>query len=168
MMKNLTPIAITAAIYFTNGPASFAFSPAISSRPSTKLYLEDHIAEMIDREYFRLRHKKIFDVKREERNTVVMEKKLPQDYEFASASDLLENEDAVQARRDHLLAKRNPEKYCMERCVATGNCEVFEDLFDFSADEVMEFCTDCVLSEEEEPCDVPEKFLDENFSALKP
>lgn len=28
------------------------------------------------------------------------------------------------------------------------------------ADEVQRFCNECVLSEEEEPCEVPEKFIE--------
>lgn len=31
----------------------------------------------------------------------------------------------------------------------------WQDMFDMDPKEVMSFCTDCVLSEDEEPCDVP-------------
>ena len=113
----------------------------------------------IDREYYRQTHKEEVETKKKERNTAVLERKIPQEFDVGSFNLLNVNENEVVSRRDTLLAKRNPEKYCMERCVATGHCDVFEDLFDFTPDEVMEFCTDCVLSEEEEPCDVPEKFL---------
>ena len=37
----------------------------------------------------------------------------------------------------------------------------FINRFDLSPHDVIKFCTDCVLSEEEEPCDVPEGFYDE-------
>lgn len=36
------------------------------------------------------------------------------------------DEDIVQQRRDKKLARERPEKYCANRCVATGNCDVFE------------------------------------------
>ena len=45
-MRNFPSISITAAIYFANGVASFGIIHKINFRPSTKLYLEDHIAEM--------------------------------------------------------------------------------------------------------------------------
>jgi len=38
--------------------------------------------------------------------------------------------------------------------------------FEFSPEEVMEFCNDCVLSEDEEPCDIPDAFYD--LDKLKP
>jgi hypothetical protein len=33
-------------------------------------------------------------------------------------------------------------------------------MFELSEKEVRKFCEECVLSEDEEPCDVPEKFLE--------
>jgi hypothetical protein len=38
--------------------------------------------------------------------------------------------------------------------------------FDFTPEEVVKFCTDCVLSEDEEACDVPDAFYD--LGQLKP
>lgn len=35
-----------------------------------------------------------------------------------------------------------------------------QDMFDMDPSEVVKFCTECVLSEDEEPCDVPEVFYD--------
>jgi hypothetical protein len=29
--------------------------------------------------------------------------------------------------RDEKLARTNPEQYCMDRCIATGYCDVYED-----------------------------------------
>jgi len=34
-----------------------------------------------------------------------------------------------QRRKDLELAQTNPEAYCKDRCVAVGECEVFEDLY---------------------------------------
>mmetsp|Transcript_33277 Transcript_33277/g.56570 ORF Transcript_33277/g.56570 Transcript_33277/m.56570 type:complete len:197 (+) Transcript_33277:143-733(+) len=62
-------------------------------------------------------------------------------------------------KKDERMASDDPRRYCADRCVSTGNCDVFEDMFEMGPSEVMEFCTDCVLSEDEEPCDVPESFL---------
>jgi hypothetical protein len=40
--------------------------------------------------------------------------------------------------------------------------------FDFSPEEVVKFCTDCVLSEDKDECDVPEKYHDLEDLQLKP
>mmetsp|Transcript_9213 Transcript_9213/g.10741 ORF Transcript_9213/g.10741 Transcript_9213/m.10741 type:complete len:165 (-) Transcript_9213:272-766(-) len=164
-MKNFASISITTAIFFANGVASFSIHHQIRSRLSTKLYLEDHIAEMIDTELHRLYHKEAFEQQRQEKTSRVIEPVTPLEYEFTS--DEL-NDNMVETRRDQILADKNPQKYCAERCVSTGHCDVFEDLFDFSAEEVMAFCTDCVLSEEDEPCDMPEGFLEKNMNVVKP
>jgi hypothetical protein len=47
------------------------------------------------------------------------------------------------------------------RCFLSVYCS-----FDFSPEEVIKFCTDCVLSEDQEECDVPEAFYD--LERLKP
>jgi hypothetical protein len=82
---------------------------------------------------------------------------LPANYEvnedFETTTDVLHH-------RDVNLAEKSPERYCADRCVATGNCDVFEDMYHLSPKEVMAFCKDCVLSEEEEPCDVPDAMFD--------
>jgi len=59
-------------------------------------------------------------------------------------------------RKDEKMAADNPMRYCADRCVSTGNCDVFEDMFNMDPREVVEFCSECVLSEDEEPCDIPE------------
>ena len=62
------------------------------------------------------------------------------------------------------MAFNDPMRYCADRCVSTGNCDVFEDVYDMSPRQVIAFCEECVLSEEEEPCDVPESM----FEGLEP
>lgn len=164
-MKNFASILITIAICFANGVASFSLYHQTRSRLSTKLYLEDHIAEMIDTNHHRKFHKEALDQRRQENNSRVKEPVTPLEYEFTS-DELSDN--MVEMRRDQMLANKDPQKYCADRCVSTGHCDVYEDLFDFSAEEVMAFCTDCVLSEEDEPCDMPEGFLEKNMNVVKP
>jgi hypothetical protein len=36
----------------------------------------------------------------------------------------------VQRRKDEKMASDDPAKYCADRCVSTGNCDVFEDMFE--------------------------------------
>ena len=73
-----------------------------------------------------------------------------------------------QLERDKRLARKDPSAYCADRCIATGNCDVLEDVFQLSAMEVMAFCHDCVLSDGEEECDIPPDMLEEGFAKLKP
>lgn len=63
-----------------------------------------------------------------------------------------------QHAKDKKMALENPAKYCADRCVATGECEVYEDFFQLSAEEVLEFCNECVLSDDSENCKLPEAF----------
>lgn len=162
-MTNFASILI-AAIYLTNEVTSFSINPMINTRASTELYLEDHIAEMIDKEFYHQTHKEEFEQQIQDKNKKVLEVMPPQSYEF-SEDDL--NDSVLEMRRDQILAGKDPQRYCAERCVSTGHCDVFEDLFNFSPEQVMEFCTDCVLSEEEEACDVPDQFFDDDVQILK-
>ena len=102
-----------------------------------------------------------------------------------------ENSINFMRRKDEMMAADDPMRYCADRCVTTGNCDVFEvslipsrlrqpdesdllcnllraqDMFDMDPKEVMSFCTDCVLSEDEEPCDVPGTLFDD-MAGLSP
>ena len=88
---------------------------------------------------------------------------MPQGFLFNTPTDLKTNADAasnIQIRKDRRMARDDPSRYCADRCVATGNCQVWEDMFEMSAKEVQIFCKEFVLSEDEEPCDVPDKFIE--------
>ena len=102
--------------------------------------------------------------KQDEKRNKGMEPTLPQGFDFNSADEFGPSPDAgqkIQMRKDKRMARDDPAKYCADLCVATGHCEVWEDMFEMGPKEVQEFCLGCVLSDEEEPCDVPEKFLDD-------
>eukprot|EP01083_Nonionella_stella_P100559 283760_1 len=156
--------ALLAAMALSSIPEVSSFvQPAPSLRVATNLNLENHIAEMIDSEVERLQ-----DIGSWRRNQAEKLKKgkedvLPQGFDFNSPTDFSPNAGAaqkIQMRKDKRMARTDPARYCADRCVATGNCEVWEDMFEMAADEVQAFCNNCVLSEEEEPCDVPEKFIE--------
>ena len=69
----------------------------------------------------------------------------------------------MQLRRDKKLAAKDPQQYCADRCVATGNCEVYEDIYHMSPSRVMEFCTGCVLAEDDDAeCPVDMLYDDED------
>jgi hypothetical protein len=54
----------------------------------------------------------------------------------------------AQFARDRKLAASDPAKWCADRCLATGHCEVVEDFAKMSTAEVMSFCNSCVGEEE--------------------
>mmetsp|Transcript_17534 Transcript_17534/g.27499 ORF Transcript_17534/g.27499 Transcript_17534/m.27499 type:complete len:171 (+) Transcript_17534:119-631(+) len=143
-----------------------AFAPAVTtSRISSELHLENHIADMIDNEVDRLRNIGLWHQKEAEKHKKwkEMEPSLPKGFDFNSVDEFQPTSDAskkIQMRKDRRMARDDPMRYCADRCVSTGNCQVWEDMFELSAKEVMTFCEECVLSEEEEPCDVPEKFIE--------
>lgn len=113
----------------------------------------------IDKQLWRQNHKSEVEAEWRQRQAAVLEKELPSGFEF----DDHMMEDIVsprESRKDKLLAKKNPAAYCADRCLATGNCDVFEDILELSAMEVLAFCSDCVLGEGEEPCNVPEAAFD--------
>lgn len=130
----------------------------------------------IDNEVARLRDIGLWRQKEAEKRKkwAKMEPSLPQGFDFNNINEYQPTSDAskkIQMRKDRRMARDDPMRYCADRCVSTGNCQVWEDMFDLSAKEVMKFCEECVLSEEEEPCDVPEKFLEnagKNSWELKP
>ena len=95
----------------------------------------------------------------------MIEPVLPTNFDFDDFVEL-NNDDTIELRRDRRMVRKNPAQYCADRCVSTGHCEVFEDMLDMGPQEVMKFCTDCVLSEEEEPCDIPEAMFADDYPEL--
>ena len=116
----------------------------------------------IDNELDRLQNYSEWKRKQDEKRNKGRDEVLPSNFDFNSAiSDFQPNAaQKIQLRKDKRMARDDPARYCADRCVATGNCQVWEDMFDMAADEVQEFCKECVLSEDEEPCDVPDKFIE--------
>lgn len=158
---SFTIIVFAAAL---SSVSSFVNPATTSSRVTTHLNLENHIADMIDGEVNRLQN--IVGWRREQAQKLKegQEPSIPAGFDFNSVNDFTPNTGAaqkIQMRKDKRMARDDPARYCADRCVATGNCEIWEDMFEMAADEVQAFCTGCVLSEEEEPCDVPEKFMED-------
>lgn len=157
-------VALAAAAALSGIPEASSFvQHAPSSRVVTLLNLDNHIADMIDAEVDRLQDIGKWRRQQAEKLNKAKDPAIPQGFDFNSGADLQPNADAakkIQMRKDKRMARDDPARYCADRCVATGNCEVWEDMFEMAATEVQQFCTECVLSEEEEPCDVPEKFIE--------
>lgn len=149
-------------------------------RPSTQLNLEDHIANMIDNEMKRLHSKEITESKWNDKQRAwsaevhptpdnydfqaeFFDTTSPQDIlGFSSGVDRTKDTTSPRRRKDEKMAEDDPMRYCADRCVTTGNCDVFEDMFEMDPMEVVKFCKECVLSEEEEPCDVPVNLFEDD------
>ncbi|KAL7553802.1 hypothetical protein ACHAWF_017129 [Thalassiosira exigua] len=160
---SFTALVAAAAAFSGIQAASSFVHPTPSSRVVTRLNLENHIAEMIDKELDRLHDIGLWRRKQAEKLNKGKEPSMPQGFDFNSPSDFQPNAYAarkIQMRKDKRMAREDPARYCADRCVSTGNCQVWEEMFEMAADEVQQFCTECVLSEEEEPCEVPEKFIE--------
>lgn len=157
----IAKLAILAALLSASTDAFVVNHQPRAVRPATcKLNLEDHIASMIDQELIRLAKKEEMDRAWHEKNQPYVKKDLPENFDFEEATVMQDVLAPRQRRKDKRLAKDDPQAYCADRCIATGNCEVFEDIFDLSPREVMAFCEECVLSDDEEPCDVPEALFE--------
>lgn len=127
------------------------------------LYFSTYYLYRIDNELDRLRDIKFWRQKEAEKLQKAKEPTIPQGFDFNSVGDFTPQADAakkIQMRKDKRMARDDPARYCADRCVATGNCQIWEDMFEMAPDEVMSFCKECVLSENEEPCDVPDKFIE--------
>lgn len=112
---------------------------------------------MIDGELYRQSHHKEFEAEWMEKNRGAMLYHMESD--FGPINDFDET-DFRMHKKDERLAFNDPERYCADRCIATGNCDIYEDFYEMSPEDVLHFCSDCVLSENEDPCDVPDGFYD--------
>ena len=116
---------------------------------TTTLYLEDHIAKMIDNEMRRLyqKHETQSQWEAQQRELQSEIHGLPENYDFESEfadSTQYQNPASVQGftsgvnrsisgpqrRKDEKMVEDDPMRYCADRCVSTGNCDVFEDMFE--------------------------------------
>mmetsp|Transcript_28074 Transcript_28074/g.43677 ORF Transcript_28074/g.43677 Transcript_28074/m.43677 type:complete len:178 (+) Transcript_28074:58-591(+) len=142
---------------------------SLQNRKVSALYLDPKIAEMLDEKYHMMTHPEAALAKEREfqrRNAQYKPDDLPSSFDGEVGLDMMSETSPRQLRKDKKMAKEDPQAYCAERCVSTGNCEVYEDVFDFSPEEVMSFCTDCVLSEKEDPCELPPENMDAFFESL--
>lgn len=116
---------------------------------------------MIDGELDRQAHKKEYEAQWMKKNRAAVFSKVETEFE-PQMDEATSNANELRMRRkDEKMAVNDPQRYCADRCLSTGNCDVFEDFYELGPEDVMKFCTDCVLSEDEEPCDVPDAFYNE-------
>lgn len=141
---------------------AFVVTPA-ATRTDTRLFLEDRIADLIDRELYRQSHKKDFEREWMEKNRGAVLHTLGGGYGSDDHETMMNFDENAEKFRQHKkdlkLAAVDPERYCADRCVSTGNCDIFEDFYHLSPEQVLGFCEECVLSEEGD-CDLPQDFYE--------
>ena len=107
---------------------AFVSPKPVAFRRSTQLFIDDEIADMIDRELYRQQHLKEFENEWMAKNKDAVLQKLNSDEYMMNMEEEDLRENFRQMQRDKKLAEKDPQAYCAERCIATGNCDVYEDL----------------------------------------
>jgi hypothetical protein len=82
------------------------------------------MAALIDSELDREEHQDDFAREWMEKNVI----HLKNEQSAAVPDDEDSVRDMRQKARDRSMAKKNPQQYCADRCIATGNCDVYEDM----------------------------------------
>ena len=59
-------------------------------------------------------------------------------------------------KKDLHLATTDTRAWCADRCLATGHCDVVEDLWEMSTKEIMKFCDECA---DLEGCELDEQVM---------
>mmetsp|Transcript_35958 Transcript_35958/g.70767 ORF Transcript_35958/g.70767 Transcript_35958/m.70767 type:complete len:180 (-) Transcript_35958:241-780(-) len=137
-------------------------SPTISS---TALGISKQLAQKIDEYYYYQEHKKEVDEKAQQRILQYLDPHLPMGLDAVDLTVAALT--PTQRVRDTKLVMKNPKSYCQDRCLATGFCDIFEDVFEFSQEEARQFCSECIISDEEDHlCDVPEGSVHEYYNKL--
>jgi len=149
-----------------------------SRESTTRIFLEDWVANMIDGELERLNPEgqQKYDAKSmEQLKGAVLTRMNAGAAANMGGPDVVgypslmmdENERQLFAEhnRDERMAFTKPEKYCADRCVATGNCDILEDFYELTPESVIQFCEECVLNFDVEEgadndCTVPEAFYE--------
>lgn len=124
---SLLSSVLFASLLLPNGQG-FVIPLPTTTGSSSRLFLEKRVAELIDQELYRQGHKQEYERTWMEKNreAVVVKTDSEPNYMMLDDDDLA---NLRQRRKDELLAKNDPQRYCADRCIATGNCDVFEDLY---------------------------------------
>jgi len=134
---------------------------------NTRIFVEESVFDMVAEAYARQkqneeeerRMQEKLQLQRRDTTTVIT----PEAMMMMNANEL---EAHAQFKRDERMAFKHPDKYCADRCVATGNCAILQDFYELSPDEVLNFCEECVLNDSLDDddddgggsCDVPDAF----------
>jgi hypothetical protein len=112
------------------GSSAFVTPPrprTVAFRNPTKIFIDKRLADMIDGESYRQLHQKDFEREWMEKNREAMLSRL-HDGKRAVPDDDDPEQNMRERARDRTLARKDPQRYCADRCIATGNCDVYEDM----------------------------------------
>ena len=127
------------------------------------LHLNPDIAKFIDHELYRQQHKEDYEKEWMQKNRAAILHQLLRTTEAEETSTTSDDmfRDLRQYHKDVKMAQDDPRRYCIDRCLSTGNCDVYQDFFEFTPAQVVQFCQECVVADEEqEECEIPEHFYD--------
>jgi len=155
-MMKLLILALTVAL-----ASAFVANKPRSAKGTSQLFISKKAIQMIEEQWYRQQHMEEIRAKEAQQVATYVDKPLPQGYNDNFIAKGFEE-------RARIMAREYPDIYCKHKCLSSGNCEAFEDAFHMDSLQAMQFCKDCVLSDGEEPCDVPEQMLDEGFQNLAP
>ena len=162
------------------------FEPTMSVYlPLVSLYLSqinhknptDWVADMIDGEKYRQEHHEEYEEKWMKKNKAAVLSRIDVDGAVGYPSQMMgesDREAMAEHRRDEKMAFTKPEKYCADRCVATGNCDILEDFYELGPEDVIAFCKECVLNNNDETiedgagCVIPDAFYDKEPPQFRP
>lgn len=176
---NLSRLIHTTLILLISGNHAFAFTRSgitnFVRSTSTTLYIDKKTADMIDMELLRQKDRATYDRLMKSKKDPLVEK-MKREYEqnrpipeFFEGPVMGSGADTIEKIRDKRMLRNDPERYCADRCLATGHCDVLEDFFEMDAKQVVEFCEECVLGDNEE-CDIPDSMYNNDYPdfALRP
>lgn len=112
------------------GRASWTKQPASSS---TQVFISKRVADMIDQEFYREQHRKEFEQEWMNQNKKILTYHVVQEDEVevvmhSKFNDFDDEENFRSRAKDRILAQQNPQGYCADRCLSTGNCDIFEEM----------------------------------------
>uniref|UniRef100_A0A7S1G0I8 Apple domain-containing protein n=2 Tax=Corethron hystrix TaxID=216773 RepID=A0A7S1G0I8_9STRA len=150
------------------GKPSFVSTRSCLVKSSTTLGISKELAKKLDENYYYQEHKKEIDEDFQNRILGYLDTHLPLGLD---AVDLdADTITPTQRVRDTKLAMKDMSRYCRDRCLATGFCDVFEEAYDYSQEEARAFCTECVVAVDEDGdehlCDLPEGSIEQYYEDL--
>jgi hypothetical protein len=159
-------IALILSLFYQDNALAFMMAQ-FRGRNLSKLNIDKKIADMIDIELLRQKDRAAYNEHMRNKKDPLVEKMkeefeqnrpIPEFFEGSMGS----GDDTFQKRKDQKMLRNSPEKYCADRCLATGNCDILEDFFEMDAKQVVSFCEECVLGDHDE-CAIPETMLNNDY-----
>ena len=129
-LSSRNSLALWAMSAVASPASAFTVRPspvAMATTTTTQLFLQDWVADLIDQELYRQGHKKEYESAWMEKNRAAVLSRMESDF-----GPIMDGPDETEFRmhnKDKRMAEEDPERYCADRCIATGNCDIYEDLY---------------------------------------